>query len=125
MADTHNSVALSVFQTMFAANCIRAHPINSDAMEPTVYKGEIVGIIPCDRYEHEAIYVLHDPFDTALWRCQYHGGTKTIRCYQDNPVYGQVFELSVEEFAEQVLGRVVAVCGHVDRPRGVQHRRAA
>ena len=112
------SAALSVFQMMFADGKVRAHPVMSDTMEPTFYKGEFVGVVPCDRYEGEAIYLLHDPFEASIWRCQYRADLKLIRCWQDNQAYGQTLELTVDDFAEAVLGKVVALCGHPDRPRG-------
>ena len=120
----NTSAALSVFQQMFADGKVRAHPVHGPAMEPTFYHGEFVGILPVDKFEFDAIYLLGDDNGSSIYRCQlrFDMGRK-IRCWHDNPIFAACeMTLTREQFSDMCLGRVVAVCGYPDRPRGFQGR---
>ena len=116
----NSSTALSVFQQMFADKKVRAHPVSGPAMEPNFFDGEIVGIEPDDRWQQDGLYLLGDTYSSGIYRCQWlisQGGK--IRIWHDNPAFACCEEvLTREEFRDRCLGKIVALCGYPDRPRG-------
>lgn len=122
MRNVDRNEALDAFRVVWGDNMgVRAYHVLSDTMKPTIYPGEFAGVVPSQKYDGEGIYLLHDQHDTGLWRCQ-HIGHGQVRCWQDNPVYDYVMVLSMMDFEDRVLGRVIAFVGHVDRDRTVRPR---
>lgn len=89
----------------------RMMPVESDSMQPTLRIGDAVGVMPCDRYEGEGVYVLMDYGAVFLRRVQSRG-RGDIHLYCDNKVY-PAEDISVDRFKELVVGRVHVFCQFV------------
>ena len=86
----------------------RVVPIDDDAMEPTLRKGDGVLVDPTvDRYVGEGLYVLGNEEHMRVYRVQPNIGG-CLRLISDNKLYPG-FTLSRAEFDDCVLGKVLAL----------------
>ena len=78
-----------------------------DSMEPTIRKGAVVGIVPCDGSLTEGgIYLVHrPPFGLTIKRVQMGKGQQ-ICLHSDNPAYSPM-EVPFEGYTDILKGRVV------------------
>lgn len=78
-----------------------------DSMEPTIKRGAVVGIVPCDGSLTEGgIYLVHrPPFGLTIKRVQMGTGQQ-ISLHSDNPTYAPM-EVPFEGYADIIKGRVV------------------
>jgi hypothetical protein len=109
-----HTVALIHLQQMFANGNVRAHPVESDRMEPSLFKGEFVGITPIDHFHGDDIYLVSNHGYPEIYRCQsnFRGG---IDLRQDRSGDLVIATIPHADFADLVLGRVIAVCGYINR----------
>ena len=94
----------------------RVVPVDDDAMEPTLRKGDCVLVDPSvDQYVGEGLYVLGNGAFPRTYRVQPNtGGGLCI--ISDNKLYAK-FTFSHAEFNECVLGKVLALGVVLDHRR--------
>jgi len=95
---------------------LRPMRIDGDYMQPTIPRGAVVGVLPADDYHAEGLYVVTQLGVPQLRRAQKMIGEPVVRLSFDNPAYVPV-TISLDEFRDILLGRVVAVLTVLDPVR--------
>lgn len=92
----------------------RLMPIEGDGMAPTLKSGDLVAVVPTDRFRCDGIYVLDIEGEPAVYRCasDFRGN---VACCYDNPRYTD-WLMPGAAFEAKVLGYVVATVNVIDRP---------
>jgi len=107
---------------------LRTMRVDGDYMSPTIPRGAVVGVLPADTYHAEGLYVVTQLGVPQVRRAQKMIGVPQVRRAQkmigepvvrlsfDNPAYVPV-TISLDEFHEILLGRVVALFTVLDPVR--------
>lgn len=93
---------------------LRAIPVLSDNMEPTLRRGDFVFAAPARAYQGEGIYATSDHFGSIVLHRFERCGRGRIRLWSDNPLYTR-YEISLDAFLAEVVGKVVITAKVVDR----------
>lgn len=91
----------------FRSPAVRIVPVEGEHMAPTLRGGiDAVAVVPCSQFVVDGLYVLDLNGHPIIYRVQDHiGGYWLI---SDNPSYPAKHTVSPDDFAECVLGQVVA-----------------
>ncbi len=90
----------------------RFMPMVGPSMEPTISARDYVAVVPCDRFECDALYVIEQFGAPCVVRAQHVGGLQ-IRLSYDNTVFSGG-TVPAEAFDEMVIGRVFGILGCID-----------
>jgi len=89
-------------------------PMIGDSMEPTLRNGDLVAVVPVDRFRCDGLYVFAFLGEPDVYRCSANFHDGGIDIYKDNGRYGR-YTLSPESFRQAVIGQVLATCNIIDR----------
>lgn len=87
-------------------------PFVGDGMEPALRDGDLVAVVPADRWIGDGVYVFDWIGNPDPYLC-HSDGCGGIVITKDNPHYRQ-HTLTLEQFNRAVIGRVVATCNILD-----------
>lgn len=90
----------------------RIVPVDDDAMEPTLYRGDAVIAAPVETYCGEGLYVVDIGYP-RLYRVQVNPATGALVLRSDNRAYPSS-EWPMEEFSELVMAKVGATVRVLD-----------
>ncbi len=101
----------------FLSPKFRMHPITSDTMEPAMRRGDFAVCVPVMTWTGEGIYIVENAGDTELYRvCR--SGDAQLRLTQDHEALSRLPQfVSMDWFAEHVVGVAVAHIKVVDSKR--------
>lgn len=97
------------------AQRFRFFPMVGDSMEPALRSGDLLAVVPADRYDGEGLYVLDLGFGPSIWRCSHvaYSDPHLIECRYDNPAY-QKHVLPMTKFDDAVLAKGFATVKIID-----------
>lgn len=93
---------------------MRLVPVDTDAMEPTLRKGDAVAVVPATTLTADGLYVLDHSGAPRIYRCQadFRGG---VHLLSDNKVY-PTDHVPMDTFTAALLGKAVMTCNWICRP---------
>lgn len=91
----------------FASSKIRIMSVDTDAMEPTLSRGDCVVVLPVTEHDQDGVYVVEPrPGVITVVRTTYCFGGQ-LRIIRDNHLYSEQL-VDADWFNERVVGLVVA-----------------
>jgi phage repressor protein C with HTH and peptisase S24 domain len=92
----------------FASSKLRILSVDTDAMEPTLHRGDCVVVLPVTEHDWDGLYAIETlPGVITVVRTAYQFAKKQVRIIKDNPRYSDQM-VDVDWFDEHVVGLVVA-----------------
>lgn len=93
---------------------MRLVPVETDAMDPTLRKGDAVAVVPATTFSADGLYLLDHPGSPRVYRCQadFRRGGHLL---SDNTAYPPDHS-PLDAFKAMLLGKAVMACTWVCRP---------
>jgi len=87
---------------------LRLARVVGDAMEPELRHGDYVLVTPCTKFDYDGTHMVAIGDGLAIFTVTYLFGRRAVKLTQANPACRTEHVLSLDEFAECVVARIVA-----------------